>query len=73
MICERCNLDPDTIPEECRLPEDEVKLEDSCTAYHWDGKGLDPNRPIALCRKCAVDHHEYWNEQWNEYYQMIYG
>lgn len=27
-----------------------------------------PNRPIALCRKCAKEHHDFWDAQWDEYY-----
>lgn len=41
-----------------------VQLEPSRTAYHWDGKGEDPNRPVALCRPCAEAHHEHWDEMW---------
>lgn len=28
----------------------------------------DPNAPIPLCRGCAKDHHDYWDERWAEYY-----
>lgn len=45
-----------------------VKIEDSRTAYHWDGKGDDPNRPLLLCRSCANEHHAHWDERWDEYY-----
>lgn len=45
-----------------------VKLEDSRTQYEWDGIGEDPNSPIPLCRECAKEHHEEWDERWQEYY-----
>ena len=25
----------------------------------------DPNAPSYLCRPCAKDHHEYWDEMWS--------
>lgn len=56
MICERCQS------------TENVKMESGRTAYHWDGEGEDPNRPVALCPECAKFHHEYWDEMWNEYY-----
>ena len=31
-------------------------------------KPEDPNRPVMLCRSCAVDHHEYWDEMWDHVY-----
>jgi hypothetical protein len=27
-----------------------------------------PNKPVALCRGCAEEHHEHWNDMWSEYY-----
>lgn len=57
-----------------------VKLEDSRTQYppmkysFWaavmydDDKLPDPNAPIPLCRECAVEHHEHWDEQWRDFY-----
>lgn len=42
-----------------------VLWESSRTRYHWDGTGEDPNRDQALCRECAVDHHEYWDDMWS--------
>lgn len=48
-----------------------VKLEDSRTMYHFDGKigsEDDPNRPIPLCRECAAEHHEHWDSMWADYY-----
>lgn len=28
----------------------------------------DPNKPLALCRDSAAEHHENWNHQWADYY-----
>jgi hypothetical protein len=28
----------------------------------------DPNKPVNLCRACAKEHHDYWDEMWREYY-----
>jgi hypothetical protein len=56
-----------------------VELEDSRTAYSQpdldifdrlmlDGEPPpDPNAPVLLCRPCAKEHHEYWDEMWDEY------
>ena len=46
------------------------KLEwcNSCTMYHWDGKGEDPNRDRLYCPQCAESHFEYWADMWNDYY-----
>ena len=44
-----------------------TKLEDSRTAYVWDGKGKDPNAPIRLCATCAIEHHTYWDDIWTQY------
>lgn len=49
-----------------------VELECSRTAYHWDGKGRNPNAPIRLCRTCAADHHSYWDEMWAMAHSMGY-
>lgn len=49
-----------------------LRLETSDTSYHWDGAWddpLDPNRERLFCRSCAVDHHEYWKEMWDDYYR----
>ena len=46
-----------------------VELESSRTMYHWDkDEKEDPNAPCPLCRRCAADHHEYWDSMWNDYY-----
>jgi hypothetical protein len=45
----------------------DVQEESGRTAYHFTGvKGSpeDPNRSIWLCRDCAKDHHQYWDEMW---------
>jgi hypothetical protein len=60
---------------------DGVELEPTRTAYAyptpnawrrllWEDEGLsgtppDPNSPSWLCRKCAVEYHEYWDEMWS--------
>lgn len=45
----------------------EVQWEPARTAYvHFDGDE-DPNSDRALCRACAEKHHEYWDEQWDDY------
>ena len=31
----------------------------------------DPNAPIPLCRKCAGEHHEYWDDMWSNYYSGV--
>lgn len=49
--------------ERCGCP-DGVELEASCTAYPWDGKGPNPNRPRQLCRPCAKEHYAFWAEMW---------
>ena len=45
-----------------------TRYERSRTAYHWDGKGEDPNRPVLLCRECAAEHHDHWDGMWDEYH-----
>lgn len=45
-------------------------LEPARTAYNWHGEfdsSQDPNRDKLLCRKCAVMHHEFWDEMWKKY------
>jgi hypothetical protein len=41
-----------------------VKPESSRTMYHWNGEGEDPNRDVWLCRRCAKEHHEHWDDMW---------
>jgi hypothetical protein len=31
----------------------------------------EPNAPIPLCRPCAKEHHEYWDDVWTEYYSGV--
>ena len=42
------------------------------TAYHWNGKGEDPNGPYAICEEGAQEAAQYWDEMWAEYYSSIY-
>jgi len=56
----------------CQHYGPEVQLESSRTMYDWDGKGLDPNADVPLCINCAEEHHKYWDERWNDYYQGRY-
>lgn len=51
-----------------------VEMENARTAYHFEGllgSPDDPNRPIPLCRACAKEHHEYWDEMWTEYQRSV--
>ena len=41
------------------------------TAYHWDGKGEDPNRPLWLCEECADEYVSYWQDRWHDYYESV--
>lgn len=50
--------------EQCGEPGHEVR---AMTAYDWDGKGEDPNRPLMLCLGCEMDYVEHWQSQWDEY------
>jgi hypothetical protein len=48
-----------------------VRLESSRTMYPFDGvlgSKEDPNRPRALCRRHAREHHKHWDEMWADYY-----
>ena len=45
-----------------------VRLRPAATAYHWDGKGEDPNRPILLCDNCAEEYYSHYQELWDTYY-----
>jgi len=76
-------LDPplDPPPGTCEVcgSTEGLKWEDSRTCY--DTTPLDrfdrinkldepdPNRPVLLCRDCAVEHHSYWDERWSEVYR----
>ena len=41
------------------------------TAYHWDGKGMDPNGPMLICEKMAEECRQYWDGMWAEYYISV--
>ena len=41
------------------------------TAYHWDGKGKDPNEPYAICKEGAEEGRQYWDYMWAEYYSSV--
>ncbi len=59
LACDRC------------LSTQGVAMEGSRTMYHFEGEigsPDDPNRPVPLCRDCAREHHEFWDEMWNGYY-----
>lgn len=51
-----------------------LELEASRTMYSVDYYSPtyhvrnDPNRSRFLCRCCAQQHHEYWDEMWSDYY-----
>ena len=40
----------------------------NCGVYYLDPEDAYANCPIAYCRECALEHHAYWNEMWDEYY-----
>lgn len=42
------------------------------TAYHWDGKGENPNPNPVLCAECHSEYVRYWQERWDEYYREVY-
>lgn len=51
-----------------------VRLESSRTMYHFEGvpgTQEDPNRPRALCRRHAREHHAHWDEMWRDYYEGL--
>ena len=48
-----------------------VEMEPSRTCYPWNGEGKSPNADLALCRECAVDHHDHWDEMWADYYHGL--
>jgi hypothetical protein len=59
--CERCG---------CDMPY-EHELIPSMTAYHWDGSGPDPNRPLRLCPECADEHVDHMEWLWAEHYRGL--
>jgi len=42
------------------------------TAYHWEGKGIDPNGPMICCKDMAEECAQYWDNMWSEYYSQVY-
>ena len=47
---------------------DDVRLVDSRTQYERIKEDTtDPNADLLLCRSCAIAHHAYWDEMWNDY------
>lgn len=57
--------------EFCEEDKPDVAYRPAMTAYHWDGKGEDPNRDIVLCDDDWEDYRAYWQERWDEYYSMV--
>ena len=54
----------------CCTRTEGVEMENSRTAYHFEGElgSLDdPNKPIPLCRPCAEEHHMHWDDMWAEW------
>lgn len=62
---------PHLVCEDCGCDDDSVEVVGAMTAYHWDGKGEDPNRNPRLCPSCAEDYISYWDERWKEYYSGL--
>lgn len=50
---------------------EEAKQRPCMTAYHWDGKGENPNKGPILCEDCAVEYAAMWKERWDEYYSGL--
>ena len=44
-----------------------LSYEESRTMYHWNGEGKDPNAHLLLCSECAILHHEFWDDMWDQY------
>lgn len=58
----------------CCYGTEGVEMESSRTQYHFKGEiggPDDPNRPIPLCRECAEEHHQHWNDMWAEYHNGL--
>lgn len=34
------------------------------TAYHWDGKGLNPNGRYLVCKPCGEAADDHWRDMW---------
>jgi hypothetical protein len=41
-------------------------LKKECSRTMYCDESL--NAPLLLCRRCAILHHEYWDDMWNEYH-----
>lgn len=52
--------------ESCGTDEG-IELERSRTAYAPTEENPEPNQPMHLCRSCAADYHDYWDDMWAEY------
>lgn len=55
--------------EDCKKSSDDVKVRHAMTAYHWDGKGEDPNRDMMQCDDCWEAYRQHWQGMWGEYYR----
>jgi hypothetical protein len=57
-------------PWKCQRCEstDGLRVHFSQTAYHWNGSGLNPNRPWIACAVCAATDDDYWSSMWKEYW-----
>lgn len=55
----------------CGCPSDGEKRmlswRPSMTAYSWDGKGHDPNRPKLMCGECWESYEQMMQSWWDEY------
>lgn len=54
--------------EQCGKVEGEARP--SMTAYHWNGKGENPNRDVWLCTICSIEYCDVMESHWNDYYSM---
>ena len=66
--CSHCDETTDVNYEDSRTCYCEPEL----TYFDWiklgDDPKPDPNAPVPLCRKCAKEYHEFWDEMWKQYY-----
>jgi hypothetical protein len=46
-----------------------VEYEPTRTAYYFEPGEPDPNVGAWLCRPCADEYHEHWDDMWNEWWQ----
>ena len=68
--CLRCGSTVEVLMECSRTSYDTSRVR---TRYEriLEPNPPDPNAPIPLCRECAEDHHEYWDEMWSNYYSGV--